>query len=1029
MSLIARIRPRATAVLLLIAILAIAGVFAVGRLPSAIFPSVTFPVVKVIANAGEEPTIEVIPTLTRPLEEALLRVPGIRNVRSITSRGSAELTAQFKWGTDMQAALQRAQAETQRIRPTLPPNTTIDVEWMNTAVFPILGYALTSETITQSELRELAEYTLKPALYRIPGISQVQIQGGFRREFRVELDLLALEGRRLSVMDVVAALKKNNLVLSTGLIEVHHRLYLTVVDGQPHSLADLEKLSVPVKDGVPATVAELGKVTTADEVSYIRTTAGGQPAVLINIIRQPSADTIAISDGINKLFKTSPTLIPKGVSWKIFYDQARFISDSVGGTRDAIVIGVVLAALVLFAFLGSLRLAAIAVLNIPLAAFIVGLGLAVTGDTINLMTLAGIAAALGLIADDAIVVIENIYRHQDTAQSDDPIASGVEEILPALIGSSLSTILIFLPFALLSGVVGAFFKPLALTLALALIVSFGLALILVPIGMSIFGKRDLENTSWLGKRVGAFFMKPAVRRVNDRISQGYARTVRAFICRGWLPVAALLALIGGAYALYRGLATNFLPAMDEGAIILDYWTPPGTSLTDTNQMLDEAEKVIMAIPDVATYSRRTGTQLGFFVTEPNHGDFVIDLKPKSRRRPIALVIDDLRQRIAAVEPAIHTDFGQLLEDNIGDLSGGTPQPIDIKVIGDDVTGIQKQAENIAGLARGIQGAADVFNGIVVSGPTLNVAFDPVAGARYQLTADDLHASLNAAIIGAVVGKIRVKDRTYALRLTASSSGASADSLAQIKVRTPSGALVAVGDVAKILAGGPETEIDRENLKTFVGVTARLSGASLGTVMSEVRRKISASIHLPEGVRIEYGGQYQQQQASFQELFWILLAGLVLVSVVVLFEFGDWRAPVVTSFAAIAVLAGVFLALKLTGGTLNISSYVGAIMMVGIVGENAIFVIHEARLELRRGTAVEDAWIQASHRRLRPVAMTILATGLALAPLALAIGQGSQLIQPLAIGVIGGFVLSGPMVLLVVPGLYRLLDRHGRLAGS
>ncbi|HEY6208414.1 MAG TPA: efflux RND transporter permease subunit [Gemmatimonadales bacterium] len=1008
MSLIRRARRRAVALGALLVVLAAAGVYEALGLPAAIFPSVTFPLVKVIADVGEEPAAGMMPTVTRPLEEAMARVPGVRLVRSITSRGSSEITALFAWGTDMKDALQRAQAETQRIRTDLPPETRIDVEWMNPAIFPIQGYALTSATRTDAELRELAEYTLKPALIRIPGIAQVEVQGGRLREFEVRLDARTLQGRRLAVQDVVTAIKENHEVRSAGLAEQNHELYLTLVDGRARGVDELARLSLPVPGGPPASLGELGTVTVADEVSYVRTTADGRAAVLVNVIRQPSANTVAIADAVRALFRDRPDLLPPDVRWSNFYDQAQFVSDSVRGTRDAILIGVGLAALVLLVFLRRPRLTLIAVLSIPFTVAIVLLLLGVTGQTINLMTLAGVAAGVGLIADDAIVVVENIERHHAGGGPGDEAERAILELAPALVGSSLSTIVILLPFAALSGVVGAFFRPLALTMALALLVSFFIAALAVPVAVSRFGfRREAER-----------------RRAPSRSPPVHERAVQWFVAHGSAGVGALALLLVVSLAAYRLIGTDFLPHMDEGSIILDYWTPPGTSLTDTDEMLGQVERVILALPDVASYSRRTGTQLGFFITEPNRGDYVIKLKPLGRRRAVDEVIADLRDTIQAIEPAIRTDFGQLLEDNIGDLTGGAPQPIDIKIFGDDPELLAAKAKEVARAIAGVQGVEDVFDGIVIAGPPLSIRVDPRALARYGLTTDAVQAAVEPAVTGTVVGQVRVGDRMYDLRVFLRQDGP----LGEVRVRAPgaSGALLPLAQLAAISTGAPEAEINRENLKTFVGVTARLAGRDLGSAIGEIRRRIAAQVTLAPGMSIAYGGQYEQQQQSFRGLLTVLLASLALVSVVVLFEFGDWRAPLVTSACAIAALAGVLVALLATGMTLNVSSYVGAILIVGLVGENAIFVIHAARLELRQGATVSAAWTGASRHRLRPVAMTILATAFALTPLALAIGQGAQLMQPLAVGVIGGFVLSGPIVLLVLPSLYRLLDPGARL---
>ena len=477
-----RLPERSGAIFLLLAILCAAGIWTAGRLPSAIFPTVTFPRIKVIAETAEEPAAQMIPTLTRPLEEALLRVPGIERVTSTTTRGAVELGAEFAWSTDMQVALARVQAQIDRVRPDLPPETRIDAEWMNTAIFPILGYALTSDTRSLSELRELADFRLKPELNQIPGVSQVQVEGGTRREFQVRLDPQRLAGRKISASQVVDAIRRNDTVLSAGLVESNHELYLTLVTGKPSGLEALSRIAVPAPaGGIPVSLGELGTVAAADAVAYIHTTADRKPAVLVNVIRQPGASTLAIAGRVDELFRARGDILPKDVRWIRSYDQAEYVRASVDGVRDAILIGVVLAGLVLLAYLRNVRIALIAIATIPVTVAIVFFGLAVTGQTINLMTLGGIAAAIGLVADDAIVVVENIARHAEDRVSDNPARSGLAEVLPGLTGSSLSTIVIFFPFALLSGVSGAFFRPLALTMALALAISYVLSATAVPL--------------------------------------------------------------------------------------------------------------------------------------------------------------------------------------------------------------------------------------------------------------------------------------------------------------------------------------------------------------------------------------------------------------------------------------------------------------------------------------------------------------------------------------------------------------------
>ncbi len=988
-------RRRAAPLFFLVLLLVAAGVFRALHLPASIFPSVTFPIVKVIADSGEEPAARMMPSVTRPLEEAILRVPGISRVVSTTSRGSTEIAAEFAWGSDMKNALARVQAESERIRPELPAGTRISVAWMNTSIFPILGYALVSDSRDLSDLTDLATYTLKPELMRIPGVSEVQIQGDRQREFQIRLDPGALAGRKLSPSDVIDAIRKNDQVLSAGLLEKNHELYLSLVDGRAEGREEIGKLSVPAKgEGVPARLDQLGTVGVGEAVSYVRTTAQGRPAVLVNIVQQPSANTVQIAKAIQKLLHDRPDLVPKGVSWIPFYDQAAFVADSVNGARDAILIGVGLAGIVLFLFLRSFRLTLFAILLIPVCVAITFLGLAAAGQTLNLMTLGGIAAAIGLIADDAIVVVEDLERGGSGG-------SRWSDVLAPLAGSSLSTIVIFLPFAMLTGIVGAFFRPLALTMALALGVSFLLAGFVLPaaVGAIASGARRPQKDM------------PRLRR-----------TVAFSVRHPLLALGAFLLLLAAGFFFYQALDTDFLPHMDEGSIILDYWTPAGTSLTDTDVMLASVERVILATPGVEAYSRRTGTQLGFFITEPNRGDYVIKLKPARGRKDVDEIIDEMRRRIAAIAPAVHTDFGQLLEDNIGDLTGGVPQPIDVRISGQDQTVLQQKAALAARIISGVKGVEDVFDGIVIAGPPLTLKVHPEEASRAGLSTEDLHEAVESALVGTVAGDVRIGERVYGLRVF---EGRPAN-LDDLPIRTESGAYLPLSHFARITTGAPEAEIDRENLQTYLGVTARLSGRSLGSAVSEIRGKLDRDLHLQPGMSIRFGGLYEQQQSSFKGLLAVLLAGLVLVAVVLLFEFGDWRAPLLTALISVAVLASVFGFLLLTGMAFNISSFVGAIMMVGIVGEKSVFFIHDAREELRGGASPEEAWSKAAVRRFRAVAMTTLAAVFALAPLALGLGAGAQLQQPLAIAVIGGFFLSGLIVLLILPSLFAWLDPKGKL---
>ncbi len=673
------------AVLFTAIILSIGGIFAVFQLPISLYPNIDFPRIVMLADNGEEPADRMMIEVTRPLEEAARAIPGVTRVRSATSRGSSEVDINFKWGTDVIQALQLLQGKVSSIRNQLPPGVSIDIERMNATVFPIAGFSLTSDSLSQVELRDLAYYVIRPVLVRINGIAQVKIVGGKTREFLVDVDPQKLQSYGLSVDDVAAAVKKTNFVSSTGLVQRNYQIYLSLVDGLYKNLEDIKNTVIGFQGGVPIKISDVAAVEPTEKIEYIRVTADGKQAVLVNIIRQPDGNTVVIDKQVRAALQQLSSVIPPGVKVKYFYDQGDFISSSIGSARDSIAIGILLAIVILFVFLRSFRISAVAIITVP-AVFATTLFILYSmGRSLNIMTLGGIAAAVGLVIDDTVVFVENIFRHlrYEHGNIRSAVASSLKELFPAIIGSSLSTIVVFIPFAFLTGVTGAFFKSLAVTMGIALVVSLIYSLTLVPIlAESFIRNRDAEIEIAREEKSG------------HRLSSWY-RNVLAFLLK-WkaLAPAIVLVILAGTYFMYQHIGSGFMPNMDEGAFVLDYKAPPGTSLDETNRMLMHVEKIIMSVPEVESYSRRTGTQLGFFITEPNNGDFLIKLKDK-RSRSIFQIMDELRTRIEASEPALRIDFGQAMQDLIGDLTN-SPAPIEIKIFGPDQSVIEEKARASGG---------------------------------------------------------------------------------------------------------------------------------------------------------------------------------------------------------------------------------------------------------------------------------------------------------------------------------------------
>ncbi len=1010
------------------------GTVAYRRINVALFPEVTFPKVKVIAENGLEPVDRMMVTVTKPMEDAMKRVPGLKLLRSTTSRGSCEISAFLDWSANVAASQTLIESRLNQIRADLPPTVQISVERMNPAILPVRGYTLEAPGKSALELRKLALYTIKPFLSQVDGVSSVQIQGGRTKEYQVQLLPDQMAALALGPDDISRALTATNFVQSNGYLSDYRRLYLTVTDATILQKEDLENIVLRNDKRRIVRLSDVATVALGEQQEYIRINANGSDAVLISILRQPDANVVLVSDGVRAKVATLQAGLPRGVKMAPYYDQADFVAEVVKSVQDALWIGLALALVVTALFLRSVKATLTILGAIPVA---LALTIAVLyfglGYSFNIMTLGAIAAAIGLMIDDAVVMVEQLHRvredHPDESAGE-VVRRSVGHLLPALVGSSLSTIVIFLPFALLGGVAGAYFKVLATTMVVALLCSFFVAWLGLPVIYLLLSRgpkgQKAEAPDGIDADDATFRVGPAGgAAVAPKIDSNHHEIpwVKAVIRHPAYSVVGIILLVGSMVLIIPRLATGFLPDMDEGAIVLDYNSPPGTSIEETDHMLRQAEKLIVQVPEVASYSRRTGTQMGFFITEPNRGDYLIRLKT-ARKRSTEEVIADLRQRIEATQPALVIDFGQVIGDMLGDLMS-TVQPIEIKVFGPDAPKRYALANQVADVVRTVAGTADVFNGIVRMGPSVDVRPDPRRLAQYGLTATDFQTQLQTQLVGTTAGTVLEGEQLLNIRLRY--PNAAQATLAQMRgepVFLPNGQRRRVEELATVSVTAGDAELERENLQAMTAVTARLDGRDLGGAMSEIRQKLDRSVPLPPGYFIQYGGSYAEQQQSFQELLTILGTACLLVFAVGLFLFKDLKAAGLILLVAILGPAGGSLALFLTHTPLNVGSYTGLIMVVGIIGENAIFTFQQFN-EARAEAPVAQAIGYAIAARLRPKLMTALSAIAALLPLALGIGAGAQLHQPLAIAVIGGLLLALPLLLVVLPSLLRLAYGEGK----
>jgi CzcA family heavy metal efflux pump len=1004
----------------LLLVAAVAGALSAFVLPVALFPQVSFPRIAITIDSGDQPATQMVTLVTRPVEQAIKSVPGLAEVRSTTSRGTAEMSLNFDWGTSMSVATLQVQAEISRILPTLPTGSTFDIRQMNTNVFPVAAYSLTSDKLSLLKMREIAQYELLPLLSSIRGVQHVEVLGGAPREVRVDVDPGRLESFGLAMDDVSKALQAGNVLEAVGLVQDRHKLLLTLSDNQLKTAEDVRRTVVRGGPGGAVYLSSVARVYETEAPNYGLVTADGKPAIIVQVKQQQDGNTVQIVKDIKATLATYAPKLPRDLHISNWYDQSELILGSASSVLEAVLIGVGLAGLVLLAFLRNIKITVITLIVVPAVLASTVLLLSVLGMSFNIMTLGGMAAAIGLIIDDAIVMIEQIDRrlHSRGERGREEIRAATWEFLKPLAGSSAATIIIFIPLAFLTGVTGAFFKALSLTLAAALTVSFLAAFFAIPLMADYFMTAKETKTDHSG---------PIFRRVLS----GYRKVFQGLLASPALVLPVLAGFLAVGYLAYTHVGSGFMPVMDEGGFVFDYIAPPGNSLQDTDKMLQQVEKILRATPEVLTYSRRTGLQLGAGLTEPNTGDIFIRLKPQPRR-PMDVIMNEIRTKSQMTVPGLDIETAQLMEDLIGDLTA-VPQPIEVKIYGDDPAMLIDLAPKVASAIQAVPGVTEIENGVIISGDAFDIHVDPLKAGVEGLTPDLVTSQINTYLTGTVATQLRNVDRSVDVRVMIPENLRSTpNAIRALRIEAPDGHFVALSRVADItlLTGLPE--ITRDNLKPMVAVTARIVGRDLGSTAADVKALLDKSGLFTQGTYFELGGLYAQQQIAFRGLIAVLIAAFALVLFLLLYLYESVKMALVIIAMPLGAMSSVFIGLWVTGVELNISAMMGMTMIVGIVTEIAVFYFSEYELLIREGMSHGRAVVEAGVNRFRPIAMTTIAAILALMPLALGLGQGSAMQQPLAIAIISGLIVQMPLVLLVMPlafWLWTSKRRTGEAAES
>lgn len=992
----------------------LAGLMAAIRLPIQLFPTVSFPRIRIEVDSGKMPAKTMLIKVTEPLEKVARAVPGAINVESTTTRGSAEVYVDFPWGHNMTNALLRVETAFAQKLPDLPPGTSYHaLQMAPNALMPFVSFALISNTVPPAELQSIAKYQIAPLLTGIPGVRKVSTLGGQTKEVEVYASPEKLLAYGLTPSDVAKAIAGANSLAAVGRLQDNDLLYLVLTDNRFRSIGSVRDVTLRTKSGGIVRLGDIAKVEMGAVPQWLLVDDDGQPSVNINVFQQDNADSLKLKQEVVSKLDAFMKQAPKGIVVHKWYDQTDLVSSSIGAMEEAIVIGLIFAACVVLGFLRNWRAALVAMITVPMSVLATCVLMLAFGMTFNIMTLGGIAAAIGLLIDDAIVMVEQVSRRAGVPGLDQPqraVFGAAREFLTPLTGSSLATIIMFIPLAFLSGLTGAFFKFLSITMASSLIISYAFTALLVP----VMARGLIDFTKWHDP---SHDRENGMRRLHGRLLHG-------LFARPWLAVIILAVVAGIGYLGQRHVGSTFLPKMDEGGFVLDYQTAPSTSFIETNRELEQVEAILKKNPYVDTFTRRTGAGLGGDLNLPYQGDFFVELVPPSKRPPIWTVMAQIRRQIDATVPGLNYDTHQLLSDMIGDMVGRR-QPVVINLSAqnpDVLPGVAEKVADAISHAPGIQ-PSSVNPGTLPTGDALNIHVNEAQAAMNDLTVAEVKKQVARYLSGNVVTDYMGAVQPVGVRVWSQPQNGRYQELSRLRrddiknllIQAPNGHAFPLGSMATVQFVYGQPALFRENLAQIIPVTAETSGKlALSTTITSVKQILDKAV--PQGVYYTLGGAYKQEAKAAHGMM-IVFAAVVLAEVILLlFLYGSWWFPVIILGTSILSAGAVFFGLWIAGVELNITAMMGMVMILGIAVEMSIFLFSEFQ-NLRQTMPPRQAIYEAALNRFRPIIMSTLAMILALLPLGAAIsGSGDQMLQPLAVAIIAGILVQLPLVVLVQPVL-------------
>ncbi|MCC3144430.1 efflux RND transporter permease subunit [Halanaerobium sp. Z-7514] len=994
-------RPVTTAMIILVIILI--GIVALTNLSLDLYPDITFPGAAIVTSYSGVGSEEIENLVTRPIESAVSTVEGVQAVRSTSAMGSSTVVVEFNWGRDMDFAVLDLREQIDMISGTALPDGADSplVFKFDPAMIPIMVYGVSADGIGLAELKEETEDQLIPRLERTPGVAQVNLQGGLEREIIVSLKRERLNHYNLDYETIRGIIAQENVNVSAGDVRQGNRELLVRTIGKFSSIEEIRDVNIPVGERGFVKLSDIAEVEDgfADVQTISRT--DGKESISLSIQKQTDANTVDVAEAVKQEMQSIQRDYPN-YNFAVAFDQSEFIVDSINSVSRNAIIGGLLAVLILYLFLRNIRSTLIIATAMPVSIIATFVLMYFADVNLNVISLGGLALGVGMLVDNAVVVLENIYRYRSMGQGKIEAArEGSSEVGMAIVASTMTTVVVFLPIVFVEGLAGELFKDLALTVAFSLLASLLVALTLIPMLSSKILKIT-QNEIDRGKKEG-------------KIRKKYRSLLTSALKRRWIIIGILLISLVGSLALLPGIGFEFIPTTDQGDISISYNLPVGTILSESDRAAAEIEEILFDIPEVETVIVNVGSANMMQTAASSHaGNFNVSLLPAAERdRTTVEVMEEIRQRVNIPD----------LEINVSEQTGpggGDDRPVNVRLRGDNLEILEREIQRAVLAIEDVEGLVEIEDSFDEGRPELHLKVDRALSSRFGLNVNQIANTVRSAVSGDVASRYEVDGDEYDIRVRLEGEQIeSSTQLEDLTIRSPNGNMIPLNRLVRSeITEGP-AEILRRDQERFAEITADIEGRDLGSVVGDIQQRLN-EIELPEGYRFTYEGEFEDTIEAFQSLIFAFALAAVLVYMVMASQFESLVHPFTIMFTIPMAIIGVILGLFISGSIISVPSFLGLITLSGIVVNNAIVMVDYINQLRRRGQDKIEAIINAATIRLRPIMMTALTTILALLPIAFGIGEGAEATQPMGVVIVSGLSFATFLTLFVIPIVYSLL---------